>query len=275
MGTHLKLSDFKKLPVVKYDLELIGDLPDSFDPREKWPYCPTLNEIRDQGQCGACWAFGAVETMTDRVCIYSNGTKHFHFSAQDLLTCDARNCGCGGGNPVQAWQVWVDVGLVSGGNYDSHQGCKPYTFAPCPNHLKNCTNFKPTPPCVRSCEDGYKISYGKDKRRGKNFYYVEGEEDNIKAELYNNGPVEAAFMVYEDFADYKGGVYRHVKGDLIFGHSVKMMGWGVENGTKYWLVANSWGTGFGEDGYFKVLRGENECYIEAFILGGEPLLEDY
>lgn len=273
-SARINVSEFKKLPVMKHDSKLIESLPESFDPRDKWPMCPTLNEIRDQGQCGACWAFGAVEAMTDRVCIYSNGSKNFHFAAEDVLTCKSKGYGCNGGYPMVAWTEWVNVGLVSGGNYNSHQGCKPYSFAPCANHMKKCTKWKPTPRCMHSCENEYNRSYINDKKRGKSFYTVAGEK-HIMAELYKNGPAEAMFIVYEDFADYNGGVYQHIKGKVVFRHAVKLMGWGVENCAKYWLAANSWGTGFGENGFFKILRGVNECHIENFVLAGEPLLDDY
>lgn len=49
-----------------------NDLPDSFDPREKWPNCQSLKEVRDQANCGSCWAFGAAEAMSDRLCIASD-----------------------------------------------------------------------------------------------------------------------------------------------------------------------------------------------------------
>lgn len=88
-----------------------------------------------------------------------------------------------------------------------------------------------------------------------------------------NGPVEVLFFVYEDFRAYKGGVYKHTTGDLGGGHAVKMLGWGVENGEPYWLCANSWGTKFGMDGFFKILRGVNECGIENEITYGLPDLE--
>lgn len=55
-----------------------------------------------------------------------------------------------------------------------------------------------------------------------------------------NGPVEASFDVFEDFLTYKYGVYHHVTGKNLGGHSIKILGWGVEQGTPYWLVANSW-----------------------------------
>lgn len=82
-------------------------------------------------------------------------------------------------------------------------------------------------------------------------------------EIMTNGPVEAAFTVYSDFMSYKSGVYKHTSGTVEGGHAVKILGWGVENGEKYWLVANSWSTSWGMDGYFRILKGVNECGIES------------
>jgi len=85
-----------------------------------------------------------------------------------------------------------------------------------------------------------------------------------------NGPVEAAFTVYADFLPYQSGVYQHVTGDELGGHAIKILGWGVESNTPYWLVANSWNTEWGAKGYFKILRGSDECGIEDYIVGGIP-----
>ena len=57
-----------------------------------------------------------------------------------------------------------------------------------------------------------------------------------------NGPVEAAYTVYEDFYNYKSGVYVHTSGRQLGGHAVRILGWGVSGSTPYWLVANSWNT---------------------------------
>ena len=78
-----------------------------------------------------------------------------------------------------------------------------------------------------------------------------------------NGPTEAAFTVFEDFPNYKSGVYQHIAGKPLGGHAIRLLGWGEENGTPYWLVANSWNYDWGDGGTFKILRGSDHCGIES------------
>ncbi|KHJ80869.1 hypothetical protein OESDEN_19451 [Oesophagostomum dentatum] len=69
---HIRLSvEAKKHLSHTKDLEI--DIPETFDAREAWPECKSIKTIRDQSSCGSCWAFGAVEAMSDRICIASNG----------------------------------------------------------------------------------------------------------------------------------------------------------------------------------------------------------
>ncbi|PRD34886.1 UNVERIFIED_CONTAM: Cathepsin B [Trichonephila clavipes] len=163
----------------KYRLQSIkhtipADLPDSFDAREQWPHCSTINEIRDQGSCGSCWAFGAVEAISDRHCIHSNGKVNVQISAQDLLSCcSSCGMGCAGGFPGSAWQYWVYKGIVTGGLYNSHVGCQPYSVAACEHLSKGkrppCGDIIDTPQCVHMCEKGYNASYTQDKHFGKEY----------------------------------------------------------------------------------------------------------
>jgi cathepsin B len=84
-----------------------------------------------------------------------------------------------------------------------------------------------------------------------------------------HGTVSVAMTVYEDFETYTSGIYQHVTGKNLGGHSIKMIGWGVENGTPYWLCVNSWNDSWGEKGLFKILRGKDECGIESSVVAGE------
>ena len=87
-------------------------------------------------------------------------------------------------------------------------------------------------------------------------------------EIYDNGSIEASFTVYEDFVTYSSGVYQHVTGNSLGGHSIKIIGWGVENDVKYWLCANSWNAEWGDKGFFKIIRGTNECGLEKSVVAG-------
>jgi len=231
-------------------------VPDSFDSRTAWVHCPSISFIRDQSACGSCWAFGAAEAMSDRICIHLG--KNVSISADDLLACcDECGDGCDGGYPASAWSYWVETGLVS-------EECRPYPFPSCDHHIPNSKNpcpssDYPTPPCQSTCQNN--ANYNNDKHFGADSNSVTGEDD-IKAEIFQNGPVEVAFDVYEDFLTYKTGVYQHVSGDYLGGHAVRMLGWGTENGTPYWIVANSWNPTWGDHGFFKILRGSDECGIE-------------
>merc|ERR1711936_291557 len=114
MGVHKDAE--KHMPPKKRILLGVEEIPESFDPREKWPDCPSIKEIRDQGGCGSCWAFGAVTAMSDRICIHSKGEQHVHVSAENLLSCCYRcGFGCNGGFPGAAWSFWSRKGLVSMG----------------------------------------------------------------------------------------------------------------------------------------------------------------
>ncbi|XP_077345156.1 cathepsin B [Lithobates pipiens] len=266
----------KKLPI-RYTFSDRMVLPDQFDSREAWPNCPTIREIRDQGSCGSCWAFGAAEAISDRTCVHSKGKVNVEVSAEDLLSCCGMECGsgCNGGYPSGAWKYWTEKGLVSGGLYDSHIGCRPYTIPPCEHHVNgsrpSCQGeHGDTPECVKKCETGYGPDYSSDKHFGGDAYSVDNNQQEIMAEIYKNGPVEGAFTVYEDFPNYKSGVYQHTTGEEVGGHAIKVIGWGVENGTPYWLCVNSWNTDWGDNGYFKILRGQDHCGIESDIVAGVP-----
>merc|ERR1711988_419736 len=81
-------------------------------------------------------------------------------------------------------------------------------------------------------------------------------EAGIQKAIMAGGPMEVAFTVYSDFENYDSGIYHHVTGEMAGGHAVKIVGWGVEGGVKYWKIANSWNPYWGEKGYFRIREGE-------------------
>ena len=260
------------------NIKVRDDLPKEFDSAKQWPECPSLKEIRDQSTCGSCWAFGAAEAATDRLCIHSKGKIQDRLSDEDLLTC-CSSCGfgCDGGWPAVAWLYMSKAGISTGGENGSKDWCKAYSFPKCQHHgtvgpYPECGETQPTPACIEKCQEGYPVEYEKDKHYFQDVYTIVDEVDAIKTELMTNGPIEVAFTVYEDFMTYKSGIYQHVEGEMLGGHAVKLVGWGVEDGVEYWKIANSWNETWGENGYFRIILGRNECGIEDATIAALPQL---
>nr|XP_015639548.1 cathepsin B-like protease 3 isoform X2 [Oryza sativa Japonica Group]XP_015639549.1 cathepsin B-like protease 3 isoform X2 [Oryza sativa Japonica Group]BAG90919.1 unnamed protein product [Oryza sativa Japonica Group] len=254
---HSVLND---VPVKTYPRSLM--LPKEFDARSAWSQCNTIGTILDQGHCGSCWAFGAVECLQDRFCIHFN--MNISLSVNDLVACCGFMCGdgCDGGYPIMAWRYFVRNGVVT-------DECDPYFDQVGCKH-PGCEPAYPTPVCEKKCKVQNQVWLEK-KHFSVNAYRVNSDPHDIMAEVYQNGPVEVAFTVYEDFAHYKSGVYKHITGGMMGGHAVKLIGWGTTDaGEDYWLLANQWNRGWGDDGYFKIIRGTNECGIEEDVVAGMP-----
>jgi len=249
-----------KLPVMIYPRNV--DLPTSFDSRTAWPKCPSIGAIQNQAECGSCWAFGAVEAITDRFCIHKNQTTQLSFL--DMVSCDKGDEGCQGGDANSAWNYAHKTGLVS-------EECLPYTIPTCPPAQQPCLNFVDTPACTNACTNK-SINWNTDKHKVSTVYNVKSRNNGIETEIATNGPVEACFEVYEDFLTYKSGVYSHSSGQFLGGHCVKIVGWGVDTSSNvpYWIVANSWTPTWGNQGYFWIKRGDNECGIEDNVVAGLP-----
>ncbi|XP_065903497.1 cathepsin B-like [Dysidea avara] len=259
----------------------IDALPSSFDCRSKWPQCTSIiNIIGDQDDCGSCWAFGSSSAINDRHCIYKG--QQLQLSAQFLTTCCApayRYNGCGGAQLSTAYDCWRRYGLPTGGQYGSNYGCQPYTIKDCSHAKSNDTLSVPdchdkqtsyTPPCSTSCRSGYPYTVSKDKHYGYSYYKVPPNWAAIASEIYLRGSVTLTYKVYEDFVSYKSGVYKYAYGKFIGYHAVKVFGWGYEGNVPYWLVSNSWGATWGDHGFFKILRGYNNCGIESSGMAGIP-----
>ncbi|KAH7829695.1 putative cathepsin B7 cysteine protease [Monocercomonoides exilis] len=216
--------------------------PASFDCRQKWP--GKAEPVRNQGSCGSCWAHAASETMGFRMGIRrcSKGVM----SPQDLVSCESNNMGCNGGYADRVWNWIQKKGITT-------EQCIPYVSGSgrvptCPSKCKNGSNI------VRS----FVSSWGSFNSK------------TVMDEVANNGPVYACFEVFEDFYNYRSGVYQHKTGRSQGWHHVMLMGWGTENGVPYWLLQNSWGSGWGEKGFFRIRRGTNDCHIDEIFYSGLP-----
>ncbi|XP_018914840.2 cathepsin B [Bemisia tabaci] len=241
----------------------------NYDAREKWKSkCPSIVQIQNQGNCQSSWAVTAAAVISDRQCIATDGKMKDQMSAQHLLSC-CSNCGlgCNNGWPRKAFVFYHKHGVVTGGDYNSKQGCQPYEIAPTTDYKSALGGHGDiqTPQCSDTCTNNqFKKTMKEDLHFGKPPVEVCccGAKDQIK----EHGPIVATMVVYEDFLTYKSGIYRHIWGKKIGYQTVRLLGWGTENGEDYWIASNSWGTGWGDGGFFKIRRvpmGQpSECEIQ-------------
>jgi len=237
--------------------------PPTLDLREKYKNCLSISLVRDQSNCGSCWALAATSTVSDRFCIKYNVDRSF--STQDLMECCVgchfnKKRPCEGGYVHLALYYLKNVGAASGELFGDNSTCKPYFKAP------KATDFSPGPSvCTRNCVDNkkYPVPYLNDKFRLKNYVNIQGEK-NMEQELVSGGSIIATFDLYEDFYVYKSGIYEHISGELLDVHSVRVIGFGKADGIEYWICANSWGTDWGENGFFRIRKGVNESNFERY-----------
>jgi cathepsin B len=234
--------DIKSLLTLKDDI-FVRDEPflyvkaaENFDSRTQWPSC--VHAIRDQSNCGSCWAHATSEVFSDRACIEGIDTN-FVASVQQLVSCDTADSGCDGGMEYNAFKYIESKGIVA-------DSCYPYVSG----------NGK-----TYTC-DNNKISACSVHHYGKNTKSI--SSSGIMAEIKANGPVTTGFMVYADFMTYKSGIYVPTSSQQEGLHAVKIVGYGNSNGIDFWSIANSWGTSWGESGFFRIKMG-SKCNIESRV----------
>jgi len=262
--------------------------PDSFDSAANWPVCAkVIDDIRDQSNCGCCWAFGGASAASDRLCIATKGQSAVPLSAEAVCFCASMD-GCGGGFLDATWS-YVKKGCVTGGNQGDTGPlaggfCSEFSLPHCHHHGPQGSDPYPaegtpgcpsqsSPKCSKTCDKTAKPphdTYAKDQYKFTGSVQSYSNEAAIQNAIMTAGPVETAFTVYSDFENYVSGIYKKTSSQVLGGHAVRIVGWGVDAGTKYWKVANSWNPFWGEQGYFRIVRGVNSCGIESQGMANGP-----
>ncbi|UYV60944.1 hypothetical protein LAZ67_1002895 [Cordylochernes scorpioides] len=213
------------------------ELPSSLDWRSKG----YVTEVKDQGDCGSCWAFSATGALEGQH--YRKTGKLVSLSEQNLVDCSSSegNAGCSGGDIDAAYTyVMENNGIDTDESY-------PYL-----------------------AENGT-CHYNKDSIGAtlKGYKYIAKDEQSLQQALAAVGPISIAIDASEpEFHQYKGGVYNNPKCKNDYDHldhAVLLVGYGQENGIDYWLVKNSWGESWGNKGYIKMSRNKNnQCGIATY-----------
>jgi hypothetical protein len=274
------------------------NVPETFDGREIWK--DYMNPIDYQSSCISCWAFTSLFVLASRLAIYTKGQYNFKFSVAKMIF-QKNNL------------IWDKVKneIISGIPFDYRTKDKIIKVNTCSeNSLLDAWQYLysfgvPEDRCVNDrsrIDNAYSpnILFGDSydqcpvtkeemiHHRVGGYYYVpgtvsksvnfpSGNEANIRRDIYHWGPCTSAMRIFKDFLEWDGvGIYKwdgFSEQVSITGHSVVIIGWGEENGQKYWIVRNSWGDDWGVDkGYFKIVRGLNNCEIEENVFVGFPTL---
>ncbi|KAH9617586.1 hypothetical protein KSS87_023939 [Heliosperma pusillum] len=205
--------------------------------KKDWRTEGIVSAVKDQGHCGSCWTFsttGALEAAYAQA--YG---KNISLSEQQLVDCAGpfNNFGCNGGLPSQAFEY-----IKYNGGLDTEEAY-PYIGK---NGL-----------CSFSSQNvGVKVL--------DSVNITLGAEEELKDAVAFVRPVSIAFEVVDGFKLYKEGVYTSTtcgNTPMDVNHAVLAVGYGVENGVPYWLIKNSWGEDWGDNGYFKMEMGKNMCGI--------------
>jgi len=223
-------------------LQVLDIIPEKWDWRDvdgvDW-----TTSVKDQLQdlCGSCWAFGALGGLEAAVKLWNDiPDEDVDLSEQYLLSCSSGSC--------NGWYLSFALRWVKQNGMITEE-CFPY-------------QADDTIPCESKCSDFREYLFGI-----TGYTKVAKDVESIKEALVTYGPLPTSMTVYGDFyPDWGGGVYVQNSDELIFGHCVTIVGyddtWGDED-EGYWICKNSWGTGWGEEGWFRIAYGQ--CDIESGV----------
>jgi C1A family cysteine protease len=202
-----------------------------------WRTKGAVTAVKDQGQCGSCWAFSTTGNIEGQWKI--KGHALTSVSEQELVSCDTIDSGCNGGLMDNAfdWLVQSRKGVIA-----------TETSYPYVSGGGNVPKCKTT-----GLVNGATITGHKDLPK---------DETQMAALLASGGPIAIAVDA-TSFQSYTGGILTNCISQQI-DHGVLLVGYGVSGTTSYWIIKNSWAASWGEQGYIRVKQGSNECLITSY-----------
>merc|ERR1719401_2353916 len=204
----------------------------NFDWREKG----AVNDPKNQAQCGSCWSFATVANIEGNNFV-TNG-QLVSLSEQELVDCDTMDNGCNGGLPSNAYKDLIGEGMGM-----ELESAYPYTGADGSCHAQ------------KSLEKVFLSSW----------LPISSDEDQMATALVKYGPLAIGINA-GPMQMYMGGI-----ADPMFcnpaalDHGVGIVGYGEESGKKFWVIRNSWGSMWGEDGYYRIIRGKGKCGLNRMV----------
>ena len=226
-----------------------GPLPDHVT------WSPYVTPVRDQGACGSCWAFATAAALESNVLIHDERRNQADDRAEQILLGCSGAGSCDGGYIDEASEFIRATGLPP-------EAFFPYTVTGADDRCSNA-----------------QAGWQDRTRKAARWWYVSAGKpslESIKAALTTYGPLVTTMEVYTDFYYYTAGIYSHASGDIEGGHAVLIVGYTDDAsvaGGGYFTVKNSWGTSWGEHGFFRIAYNQMTSAVQfgAWTLGyGEP-----
>jgi len=238
---NLKVDHLHKLKFLNEDRILeaeSNDAPVSHDWREHG----AVADVKNQGSCGSCWAFSAIGNIEAR---YFLQTKSLvRFSEQQLVDCDKVDQGCNGGLMEDAYKYLQGAGVMTE---------EDYVYS---GYDDDCKHDKTK---VKANVTGYKFAKSQN-------------ETEIAQMLYENGPLAVALNA-TPLQFYFWGVFdpwfTWICDPAALNHGVLIVGYGNNGSKDYWIVKNSWGSWWGESGYFRIVKGTGACGINTYVISAD------
>nr|AFA34858.1 cathepsin L-like protein [Trypanosoma dionisii] len=219
----------------------VGDAPAAVDWRDRGAVTP----VKDQGQCGSCWAFSAIGNVEGQWFLAGNALTSL--SEQMLVSCDTMDSGCDGGLMNSAFE-WI---------VEHHNGTV-YTE----ESYRYASGDGIAQPCRTSGRTVGAVITGHVK--------LPPDEAKMATWLAANGPLAVAVDA-SSWMFYTGGVLTSCVSNEL-DHGVLLVGYNDSAAPPYWIVKNSWGTLWGEDGYVRIAKGTNQCLVKeeasSAVVGG-------
>lgn len=217
-----------------------------------WRTKGVITPVKDQGRCGSCWAHSAVEAIESQRALA--GMPLEPLSVQQLVSCDNKDDGCGGGWYYTAWDFYIENtgGLALEEDYPYDMRTYHGYASPCDTSLaadivpgSDVAKFEwATEPCT-------------------SLVCHKQDEETLKKNLVSYGPISIACDASQ-WSSYTGGVLTKAScasSDTKLDHALQLVGYNEDADVPYWIVRNSWNSDWGLDGYIYLAMGDNTCGI--------------